>query len=308
MLLTAKVFVHATEKEGCNALRMDWEFQLLHKLKLTYLDDGNGPAPSVQQRAVAMLACIIVSSAANDRAAIDGIVKLDRAGILSAEGLKRASIDLITECIYSIGIENNKAQYLKDMGTTIVDDYNGFVPETVMQLCKLKGVSTKTARLIVAEVFGIVCGIACDAHVINATNALGLIAKRHTEANHVDLALRTFIPGNFFRWVNMVFGSLGQLFTQMIPLSYDLDFFSLDLDMEEAVEEANVDHITVVDIVRRVRRVLVSHFREPREQEMMCFIIQRLRVYYRTTNTPTNVGPVSNNDDADVVGPVPGPL
>ena len=288
MLLAAKVFIHATEKEQIHPLRYDWEFQLLHTLDLTYLDDGDN-LPTVQERAFAMLATIIVSSAANDRSAINGIKKLHEKGLLSPKGLMDADVKDIAKCIFSIGIQDNKAAYLKSAATRIMEHYNGLVPETVEQLMTLDGVYTKTARLIVAEAFGLCCGVACDAHVINFTNALRMIRERNNGVNHIDYALRQIIPGNYFRWINMVMGSFGQLFTQMIPLGYDLDLFSPVLDFETTVIE---DHITVVDIVRRVKKILVSHFREPREQEMICFIIQRLRVYYRTKNSPEIVGPV----------------
>ena len=152
------------------------------------------------------------------------------------------------------------------------------MPESVEAIMQLPGCSTKTARLVVLEAFGIACGMAVDTLMIGATNALGLIGFPSKDPVHIDYALRKFVPCDYFEWMNYVMGSIVQLLTQTISLSIDIDFFG---EMMTRVEDVPEGEVSVYDVLRTLKGILKDNFSSPYEQEMICFIIIRIRSYYR---------------------------
>ncbi len=79
--------------------------------------------------------------------------------------------------IYSTGFYNNKARSIRNMSLTLVEEYDGNVPDTMEELIKLPGVGRKTANVLLGNAFG-VPGVTVDTHVTRITNLLGLVDTR----------------------------------------------------------------------------------------------------------------------------------
>lgn len=77
--------------------------------------------------------------------------------------------DLIKSCSYP----NNKAANLLGMARTLLEKFNGVVPETIEELTQLPGVGRKTANVIASVVYN-KPAMAVDTHVFRVSARIGL--------------------------------------------------------------------------------------------------------------------------------------
>ncbi len=75
--------------------------------------------------------------------------------------------------IKSCGYYNSKSKSIIEAAKSIVNDFDGEVPQTVEQLMTLRGVGKKTANVVYAVAFG-GDAIAVDTHVRRVSNRIGL--------------------------------------------------------------------------------------------------------------------------------------
>ncbi|OPY00752.1 MAG: Ultraviolet N-glycosylase/AP lyase [Syntrophorhabdus sp. PtaB.Bin184] len=116
--------------------------------------------------------------------------------------------------IYPVGFYRNKAKVLKEVARTIIDRYDGKVPDTIEELLSMRGIGRKTANLVVTEGYG-KPGICVDTHVHRISNRLGIVSTKTPHAT--EDALRRVLPGRY--WI--VYNSLLVTFGKRIctPLS-----------------------------------------------------------------------------------------
>ena len=93
----------------------------------------------------------------------------------SLDKLSRASVDEIYSIVKPIGFKK-KANYVKDIATILLNDYNGVVPDKKEILIKLPGVGGKTANVFLSEYYNYPF-IAVDTHVERVSKRLGLASK-----------------------------------------------------------------------------------------------------------------------------------
>lgn len=75
--------------------------------------------------------------------------------------------------IRSIGLYRSKAKNIQKLCRTLIDDYNGEVPQTKEELVKLAGVGRKTANVVASVAFN-EPAIAVDTHVERVSKRLGI--------------------------------------------------------------------------------------------------------------------------------------
>ncbi|MFQ6723741.1 MAG: endonuclease III [Clostridia bacterium] len=85
----------------------------------------------------------------------------------------------LKQIIHSCGFYNNKSRSIMLATNSIVNDFNGEVPNTLDKLCSLAGVGRKTANVVLAEAFN-VPSIAVDTHVHRVSKRLGLTSPNST--------------------------------------------------------------------------------------------------------------------------------
>ena len=76
--------------------------------------------------------------------------------------------------IHSCGFYHNKAKNILALSKSIIENYNGQVPETIEELQKLDGVGRKSANVVISEAFK-GDAIAVDTHVLRTSNRLGIV-------------------------------------------------------------------------------------------------------------------------------------
>lgn len=106
--------------------------------------------------------------------------------------LAGAQQEEVVELIKSCSYPNSKAKNLVGMARTLVDEFNGVVPDTVEQLVRLPGVGRKTANVIASVVYHRPA-LAVDTHVFRVSARIGLTTNARTPLE-AEKQLLKYIP------------------------------------------------------------------------------------------------------------------
>ena len=106
--------------------------------------------------------------------------------------LKDLPIKEIEEIIKPVGTFTKKAPYIKEIASSLIENYQGVVPNNREYLESLKGVGRKTANVVLANLFD-VPAIAVDTHVKRVSIRLG-IAKDRDDVLVIEKKLMKKIP------------------------------------------------------------------------------------------------------------------
>lgn len=123
------------------------------------------------------------------------------------EGLAKLNISKIEELIYPVGFYRNKAKALRNIARSLINNYQGCVPDKREELLSLGGVGPKTANLVLGLGFG-VPAICVDTHVHRISNRLGWINT--ASPGDSEAALMRIIPRNKWIELNTVLVGFGQ--------------------------------------------------------------------------------------------------
>ena len=112
-----------------------------------------------------------------------------------AKTMAKAEPEDVLEYIRSVSYPNAKAAHLVQMARTLVERFDGEVPQNMNDLLDLPGVGRKTANVILSVAFG-QSALAVDTHVYRVAHRLGLVSKRDNTPYKVELALTRHIPAD----------------------------------------------------------------------------------------------------------------
>ncbi len=104
----------------------------------------------------------------------------------------KAEVKELELLIHSTGFYHNKAKNIIGCAKTLLEKYNGVVPETMEELFQLPGVGRKTANVVLGEAFGKIEGIVVDTHVIRLSNLLRF--TKQLDAVKIEKELMPLIP------------------------------------------------------------------------------------------------------------------
>ena len=121
----------------------------------------------------------------------------------------------IQSLIYPVGFYKTKAKRIKEISKTLIEDYNGNVPETIEELLKLKGVGRKTANIVMVYGHKKNGFLPIDTHCHKIPNRLGWIKTKNPE--ETEEALKLILPKKFWYDFNNLFVKFGQ--TICVPIS-----------------------------------------------------------------------------------------
>ncbi|MBQ6947275.1 MAG: endonuclease III [Clostridia bacterium] len=107
------------------------------------------------------------------------------------ESFANAEFEDVCKIIHSCGFYRGKAKSIIEMCQTMLERFNGEVPDTMEELTSLSGVGRKTANLILGDIYGKPAIIA-DTHCIRISNRLGLAKSDRPEI--VEKQLKSCIP------------------------------------------------------------------------------------------------------------------
>lgn len=119
----------------------------------------------------------------------------------------KLSEEEIAKLIYPVGFYRVKAKNILEVSKTIIDDYNGKVPDEIDELLKLRGVGRKVANLVITEAFD-KYGICVDTHVHRISNRFGYVSTKKPE--QTEFVLRKKLPKKYWRVYNDTLVIYGQ--------------------------------------------------------------------------------------------------
>ena len=103
------------------------------------------------------------------------------------EDYAEADVEELAEDLSSINYYNNKADWINSAMTTIVEEHDGEVPDTMDELTDLKGVGRKTANVVLQHGHDVVEGIVVDTHVQRLSRRLKITEEKTPEKIEQDL-------------------------------------------------------------------------------------------------------------------------
>ncbi|HWR64201.1 MAG TPA: endonuclease III [Candidatus Thermoplasmatota archaeon] len=121
----------------------------------------------------------------------------------------------IETMIYPVGFYKTKARRIKDISKTLLEDYNGKVPDDFNELLTLKGVGRKTANIVMVYGHKKHGYLPIDTHCHRIPNRLGWIKTKTPE--ETEQALRKVLPPKYWDDFNDLFVRFGQ--TICVPVS-----------------------------------------------------------------------------------------
>lgn len=120
-----------------------------------------------------LLVSTILSAQCTDKR-VNMITPMLFAKYKSAKHFAEAERNELESDIKSTGFYHMKSKHIIEACRSIVNRFNGEVPETLEELTSLPGVGRKTANCVLGGAYGIQSGIVVDTHVIRLSNRLGL--------------------------------------------------------------------------------------------------------------------------------------
>ncbi|MBS4763861.1 MAG: endonuclease III [Brachyspira sp.] len=145
-----------------------------------------------------ILISTMLSLRTKDSTTRDASMRLfEKAG--NPKDMLKLSEEEIAKLIYPVGFYRVKAKNILEVSKTIIDDYNGKVPDEIDELLKLRGVGRKVANLVITEAFD-KYGICVDTHVHRISNRFGYVSTKKPE--QTEFALRKKLPKKYWRVYN----------------------------------------------------------------------------------------------------------
>lgn len=180
--------------------------KILSKLKKAYPD---APATYLNFKNPFELSIATMLSARTTDVAVNKLTPNLFAIYPTPEKMAKAKTEDIVELIRTIGAYNRKAAYLTETARMIVENFGGNVPKTLDELVTLKGVSRKTANVILSVAFDLSEGVVVDTHVGRVTVKLGL-SEHIKKPEKIEKDLMELLPKALWNDYARIMGAHGR--------------------------------------------------------------------------------------------------
>ncbi|KAL1494005.1 hypothetical protein ABEB36_009680 [Hypothenemus hampei] len=153
------------------------------------------------------LLSLMLSSQTKDQVTYAAMLRLREHGCTVDKILTTSDEDL-GNLIKPVGFWKKKAQYIKKATQILKSQYNGDIPKSIEELCKLPGVGPKMAHICMQTAWGEVTGIGVDTHVHRISNRLGWVKSKTPEQTRKEL--EGWLPLELWSEVNLLLVGFGQ--------------------------------------------------------------------------------------------------
>ena len=119
-----------------------------------------------------LLVAVILSAQCTDER-VNKVTKILFESYNSPSKMLTLSVDELSNIILPCGLNNSKAKHILGASKSIIDNFDGKVPNNLQDLRTLDGVGRKTANVVYSVAFG-GDAIAVDTHVQRVSNRIGL--------------------------------------------------------------------------------------------------------------------------------------
>ena len=132
-----------------------------------------------------LLVATILSAQCTDKQ-VNGVTKELFKKLRTPHDFASVSNKALEALIRPTGYFRNKAKNIKNCSKSLLEKYDGQVPQTLDELVKLPGVGRKTANVVLGSAFNI-DGIVVDTHVARISKRLGLTKSNNPVKIEYDL-------------------------------------------------------------------------------------------------------------------------
>lgn len=133
-----------------------------------------------------LLVAVILSARNTDKKVNEVTAKLFKK-YKNINAYANADSDELEKNLNKLGLFRQKAKFIKNTATIIIDKHKGEIPKTMAELIELPGVGRKTANIILGNVYKIYEGVAIDTHVTRLSKLFGLTQNKSPEKIEQDL-------------------------------------------------------------------------------------------------------------------------
>ncbi|GFR22256.1 hypothetical protein TNCT_12052 [Trichonephila clavata] len=148
------------------------------------------------------LISVMLSSQTRDEVTFAASQRLIEHG-LTVDNILKTPDEKIGELIYPAGFWKTKIKFIKNTTQILKDQYNGDIPRTYKELCKLPGVGPKMAHIVMSVGWNDTVGIAVDTHVHRISNRLGWVRKPTKDPEETRKALEKWLPKDQWGPINL---------------------------------------------------------------------------------------------------------
>ncbi|KAF5293489.1 hypothetical protein FQA39_LY02974 [Lamprigera yunnana] len=164
------------------------------------------------------LLSLMLSSQTKDQVTHAAMLRLRDHGC-SLPNILITSDEKLGELIYPVSFWKTKVKNIKRTSEMIKTDFNGDIPNTVVNLCKLPGVGPKMAHLCMKTAWNEITGIGVDTHVHRICNRLGWVKSKTPEDTRKTL--EGWLPKDLWCEVNHLLVGFGQQICQPVKPKCD---------------------------------------------------------------------------------------
>jgi endonuclease-3 len=132
-----------------------------------------------------LLVATILSAQCTDKQ-VNGVTKDLFKKLKTPHDFASASNETIENFIRPTGYFRNKAKNIKNCSKSLIEKYDGQVPQSLDELVQLPGVGRKTANVVLGSAFNI-AGIVVDTHVARISKRLGFTESDNPVKIEYDL-------------------------------------------------------------------------------------------------------------------------
>jgi endonuclease-3 len=145
------------------------------------------------------VACVIMSAQFTDKGVnrlTDSLWKTYK----TVDDFANSTPEKFAQEIKSVSYFNSKAKYIVETARIIRDQYAGVVPNDKQALVAMPGIGSKTANVVLSELYGVGTGIAVDVHVKRFVYRFDLCDSQN--ADIIERELCAMVPQKDWRYVN----------------------------------------------------------------------------------------------------------
>jgi len=131
-------------------------------------------------------------------------------GGCTPQAIVKIQHEALAELLTPVSFYNNKARYIKEATSRILDEFHGEVPSELEDVLKLPGVGPKMAHLFMQAADGKVLGIGVDVHVHRIARRFRWTPESVRTPEDSRAALESWLPREHWSEINHLLVGFGQ--------------------------------------------------------------------------------------------------
>lgn len=191
------------------------------------------PVPLDHHDAYTLLIAVLLSAQCTDvRVNMITPILFKRAS--RPQDMIRLSVEEIRDIIKPCGLSPRKSQAIYDLSHILLNEHNGEVPQSFVDLEKLPGVGHKTASVVMSQAFG-VPAFPVDTHIHRLLIRWGLTSGKNVEETERDA--KKLFPEELWNKLHLQIIFYGRSHSPARSPKKDIDYITVAIGTKAALAE-----------------------------------------------------------------------